>query len=477
MKTRGEPVRTIGFSLGSKLNIQLWFRLVGIFLILNICFLGAAFSALILNAEHTAAEFLQITKLPLTETDGAFSALSIRSREGEAKGLVIPSNLKGFFPEETAQARRSLLLPRADDVPFYNLFDHLQYRLDLTIGQDPYTILINFSPFVRILKNVFIVLVTVQIFLALRSALTRADLIKKVLEPISELAEQARSLSSGRGPLTLEEMEALAGTLDEINAARLDTRIDLSSTQDELKNVAIAINGLLDRINDSYRSQIRFVSDASHELRSPIAAIQGYANLLDRWGKHDAEALQESIEAIKEEAGNMKELVEQLLFLARGDNHTMALQKERFDLGTVGRALHREAQMVNDSHDFRLEAEEACVFGDQGLIKQAGRILMDNAVKYTPEGGQITLSVISRDNKAKLTVQDTGIGIAPKAIPHIFERFYRADDSRARATGGTGLGLSIAKWIAERHGGYLEVLSREGFGSKISVVLPLSKKN
>ena len=474
MKTRGEPVRTIGFSLGSKLNIQLWFRLVGIFLILNICFLGAAFSALILNAEHTAAEFLQITKLPLTETDGAFSALSIRSREGEAKGLVIPSNLKGFFPEETAQARRSLLLPRADDVPFYNLFDHLQYRLDLTIGQDPYTILINFSPFVRILKNVFIVLVTVQIFLALRSALTRADLIKKVLEPISELAEQARSLSSGRGPLTLEEMEALAGTLDEINAARLDTRIDLDGTQDELKSLAVAINSLLERINESYRLQARFVSDASHELRTPIAAIQGYANLLDRWGKHDPEALQESIDAIKEEATNMKDLVEQLLFLARGDNHTMHLQLERFDLGVLAETIHAETEMISGGHVFELETIPSFVVADRGLVKQAARILVDNAIKYTPVGENISIFVRNEGGKVWFTVQDSGIGIPPEDIPYIFDRFYRADESRARATGGTGLGLSIAKWIAERHGGYLEVLSREDFGSRISLVLPSS---
>ena len=107
-------------------------------------------------------------------------------------------------------------------------------------------------------------------------------------------------------------------------------------------------------------------------------------------------------------------------------------------------------------------------------MKQAGRILVDNAIKYTPVGGTIRIVVTSAEGKVWFTVQDSGIGIPPGDIPHIFDRFYRADESRARATGGTGLGLSIAKWIAERHGGHLEVFSREDFGSRISVVLPQS---
>ena len=109
---------------------------------------------------------------------------------------------------------------------------------------------------------------------------------------------------------------------------------------------------------------------------------------------------------------------------------------------------------------------------DKSLIKQATRILIDNAMKYRPSGKQITISVAGADGYARLTLQDEGIGIAPEAIPQIFDRFFRADESRARATGGTGLGLSIAKWIAERHGGHMEVLSRQDIGTKISIVLP-----
>jgi signal transduction histidine kinase len=152
----------------------------------------------------------------------------------------------------------------------------------------------------------------------------------------------------------------------------------------------------------------------------------------------------------------------------------MHLDLERFDLGTLAQTIFRETEMINGGHVFEIQASEVFVLADQGLVKQAGRILVDNAIKYTPAGGTIKLVVTSSQGQAWFSAQDSGIGIPPGDIPHIFERFYRADDSRARATGGTGLGLSIAKWIAERHGGHLEVFSREDFGSRISLVLPES---
>ncbi|MFQ7856883.1 MAG: histidine kinase dimerization/phospho-acceptor domain-containing protein [Flavonifractor plautii] len=144
-----------------------------------------------------------------------------------------------------------------------------------------------------------------------------AGSIKKVLRPIQELAATAAKLNQVER-MSPEELKALAGKLDEINATHLDRRIDLPGTQKELKTLAQAINAMLDRINEAYRSQMRFVSDASHELRTPIAVIQGYANLLNRWGKDDPATRQEAIDAIRQEADSMKELVEQLLFLARG---------------------------------------------------------------------------------------------------------------------------------------------------------------
>jgi signal transduction histidine kinase len=218
---------------------------------------------------------------------------------------------------------------------------------------------------------------------------------------------------------------------------------------------------------------VRFVSDASHELRTPISVIQGYANLLDRWGKRDEKTLQESINAIKEETANMKELVEQLLFLARGDNNTIALQIEEIRLKDLVGEVVSETQMIDSAHEYEAKLSDATISVDKGLIKQALRILVDNSIKYTETGGHILISAAIDGDFARLSVQDDGIGIRPEAVPNIFDRFYRTDESRARATGGAGLGLSIAKWIAARHGGHMEVLSREGIGTRISILIPV----
>ena len=158
--------------------------------------------------------------------------------------------------------------------------------------------------------------------------------------------------------------------------------------------------------------------------------------------------MQESIDAIKGEAAAMKELVEQLLFLARGDNASMHLEMEPLDLSALVREVLSETRMIDKSHLFTQSlAQELYVTGDAGLMKQLLRILVDNSVKYTPEGGKISLSTAARTGpeEAVFTIQDEGSGIPAQSLPHIFDRFYRTDQSRARKTGGTGLCLSIAK--------------------------------
>ncbi len=202
--------------------------------------------------------------------------------------------------------------------------------------------------------------------------------------------------------------------------------------------------------------------------------VQGYANLLDRWGKDDPAIRQEAIDAIRQEADSMKELVEQLLFLARGDNDSMRIEMEDFDLTALAAEVLRETEMIDQTHIFLARWDGAVpVRADAGLIKQALRVLVDNSIKYSPEGGRILLSVRADGGAARMSVQDEGQGIGAESLPHIFDRFFRTDESRARQTGGTGLGLAIAKWIADRHGGWFEVLSREGVGTRITMVLPL----
>ncbi len=448
------------------------------FISLNLLFIIISASMLFLVGEKKAVEtvnYLEEVGFP-GDSERYWMLnreIEINLAEEPGSGFNIPKSIALFFPKETRTSSRWISIPKNGSVSFYNYFDNLQYGFHSSVNGLSYNVIVHFTTIIWVLKSLLLGLIIFQFLILVRSWSIQKSIITRTLSrSLSKLTEQAKTLSKEKGPLSIKEMESLAGTLDEINATRLDTRIDLDNTQEELQNLAKAINGLLERINESYRLQARFVSDASHELRTPIAAIQGYANLLDRWGKDDPDALEESIGAIKEEAANMKDLVEQLLFLARGDNNTMHLDVERFDVGALLQTIHRETQMINGAYALELQVEEAWVKADQGLIKQAGRILVDNAIKYTPSGGNITLAVKNAKGQIRLTVQDSGIGIPPDDIPHIFERFYRADESRARVSGGTGLGLSIAKWIVERHGGYLEVLSREDLGTRISLVLP-----
>lgn len=280
----------------------------------------------------------------------------------------------------------------------------------------------------------------------------RNRLNRKVLKPITDMAETAATLS----------------------ANNLSDRISVEGAKNELKDLALVINGMLDRIEVSYNSQKQFVSDASHELRTPIAVIQGYVSMLERWGKTDKAVLDEGIAAIAQEAMSMKELVERLLFLARHDKKTLMLEMEEFDPLEVMSEVHREAKLLSSVHQFQLApAENALIYGDKGMIKQLMRILVDNAIKYTPPGGRITLGAKNNGDVCVLSVTDTGPGIAAEDLTKIFDRFYRCDQARKSQSSGHGLGLSIARIIAVAHGGRMNVRSKLGGGATFSAILPV----
>ena len=227
-------------------------------------------------------------------------------------------------------------------------------------------------------------------------------------------------------------------------------------------------------MHESYRQQAQFVSDASHELRTPIAVIQGYAGMLDRWGKQDEKILDESISAIKSEAAYMSKLIEQLLFLARGDTGRNRMEFKRVSLGELMKEVYEDSLLIDKAHDWRIDVQENVLcLGDWNMLKQCARILADNALKYTPEGGAIYLRAYTNaEGVPCMEVQDSGIGISGEDLQHVFDRFYRSDPARGRSSGGTGLGLSIAKWIVDRHGGHFDVLSREQLGTRMTVCLP-----
>ncbi|MFL0197060.1 sensor histidine kinase [Clostridium sp. WILCCON 0269] len=272
----------------------------------------------------------------------------------------------------------------------------------------------------------------------------------------------------------LSPLQNMTDTVKEISINALDKRINVKGSKNELKDLAKTFNEMLDRIESSVEQQNQFVSDASHELRTPISVIQGYANLLYRWGKDDREILEESISAIKSESQNMKELVEKLLFLARGDKNAQKVEKKEFVLRELIMELIKETKLVNKNHQIESDYNENfIIYADRKLIKEALRIFIDNSVKYTPEGGVIKLDCYLKYNTAVITIADTGIGISKEDISHIFERFYRADKSRTKSSGGTGLGLSIAKWILDKHNGKIDVWSKLDIGTVIKIGIPV----
>ena len=388
--------------------------------------------------------------------------------ETKPEGFEIPSFLSGIFPERTRYAVREFTGDESN-LSFWNKVYTLRYRVWIPHNNGYHSLDFHMGGIIGLFLKLLMALAVLELIHLAGSVKRGFRAIRRGLAPIATLAEKAKNINAFQPP---HQIRDLTGKIKNINASRLDTRLSVSTAQSELKELTGAINGMLDRINESYRSQMRFVSDASHELRTPIAVIQGYANLLDRWGKNDEKALEESINAIKSEAASMKELVEQLLFLARGDNDSLKLNLEEVDLTALVSEIIRETEMIDPGHQFSFVSKDSVtIVCDAQLIKQAVRIFVDNSIKYTPAGERISASVYKEDDSVKVVVQDNGIGISPENLPYVFDRFYRSDDSRARKTGGTGLGLSIAKWIIERHGGTAEILSRKDIGTRVTITL------
>ena len=292
--------------------------------------------------------------------------------------------------------------------------------------------------------------------------------IRNTLKPINEIAVRADRLNR----LTLSDGSKYHEIESAIESIKPGEEAPLSLQDKDLEGIEAAMNNLLIRMKETYQQQARFVNDASHELRTPIAVIQGYANMLERWGREDQEVLDESIHAIVHEADHMNKLVEQLLFLARGDSGKTILKKEQLSLNAMMQEIYEESLMIDEDHIYKYSApeEEITIEADETLLKQAVRILIDNAAKYTEKKDEIKLG-IGRNEKglAYLQVQDTGIGMAEADVKHMFERFYRSDETREIK--GTGLGLSIAKWIVDKHNGHFEILSRTELGTRIRIVL------
>lgn len=277
-------------------------------------------------------------------------------------------------------------------------------------------------------------------------------MIKTVLRPIAEMSVQVSRFN-----------------LKNIHKERLNAE----GSKDELKTLANVINEMLDRMEQAYEAQKQFVSEASHELRTPITVLQGYSSMLRRWGAEDKEVLSESIEAIEGEAKSMQELVEKLLFLSRHERRKLPFAKEWFDMAELVRELEKEMVYLSETRDMRCPVcEPVRVYGDKQALKQAIRVFLDNAVKYTKEGDRISLSCKNRNGACEISIEDTGLGMKREDVEGIFGRFFRADTVRGKNIEGHGLGLSIARLIIDGHAGKILVRTQYTKGSCFTITIP-----
>jgi len=269
-------------------------------------------------------------------------------------------------------------------------------------------------------------------------------------------------------------------------AVSLSRRLDIPDTGDELSRLSSTFNTMLDRIEAAFVSQRRFVSDASHELRTPLTSVRGNVDVLLRQLRSgrpiEREDIIDELGVVQRESGRMGRLIEDMLVLARTDSADQGelLKLEAVSLEVLAGEAFRTANQLATGQTLTLAANEpVTLLGDGDRLVQVMIILLDNAIRYTPAGGTIDLRVdLASDEEeqrecARIQVRDSGSGIAARHVPHLFERFYRAEDARSRASGGTGLGLSIALAIVRGHQGWIDVDTKEGEGTTFTVWLPL----
>jgi heavy metal sensor kinase len=280
-------------------------------------------------------------------------------------------------------------------------------------------------------------------------------LSRRAMAPVGKIIEDARS----------------------ITAQSLSRRLVVPGSHDELQLLSLTLNGLIQRLESAFQRIAQFTSDASHELRAPVALIRGTAEVA-LMESRDAEVYRRALSDILLESERTTRLIEDLMTLARADAGAPPLSMSPLTLEEpLEHACHYGRKLASSKHiRFRaiVPRETPNVLGASGSLQRLFLILIDNAVKYTPARGAVEVELAATDSAVAVTVMDSGIGIAAGDLPHIFERFYRADKARQRDSGGAGLGLSIARWIADLHGASIDVESTPGMGSRFRVSFPLA---
>jgi len=273
----------------------------------------------------------------------------------------------------------------------------------------------------------------------------------------------------------LGPVDEITSRAEGITSTNLSERLPVIKTGDELERLSTSLNRMIARLEDAFQHIHRFSADASHELRTPLTVLQLELEGIIQ-NRDLSPALVDQIGSALEETQRLSRIVENLMTIARLDAGEVKMEKVLLDMGELVASTAEQMRLLADEKSLKLHCHiepNVRVLGDQTRLKQVVVNLIDNAIKYTPSGGHVTVSVRAEETKALLEVVDTGLGMSPETIPHVFERFYRADKARSRDSGGAGLGLAIVKAICSAHGAEVEVSSQESQGSRFRVELPL----
>lgn len=271
----------------------------------------------------------------------------------------------------------------------------------------------------------------------------------------------------------IEVTEAARG----ITADNLSRRLPLGNYQDELAQMVACLNQMLDRLEKSFRRVRQFSGDASHELRTPLTILRGETEVTLRWAK-TPEEFRDMLRSNMEEIDRMERIIESLLTLAKSEVGELTLEMKELSLSDLVQELYLQSSLLCEAKNIEVQLllevdEEIRLRGDDLRLRQMFLNLISNGIKYTPENGHMEITLAMDNGFARVDISDSGIGLPAEHLPHIFDRFYRVDKARNRMDGGTGLGLAIVKWIAEAHGGSIEVTSEVNKGSCFSVRLPI----
>jgi heavy metal sensor kinase len=456
-------------TLPIRVRLTAWYSLI---MALSLCVFGVAADLAMKSSIHKAVnEGLEhsiegVRNIIMEEGPHGREALADEFREyadGQGKRgrlRVADSSGKIIFVSPDSDFSKVAEKDAGPDSPYLTRFDGVSFRTlreTVHVGGESYDVVVAtpMDDFERAVDRFELALYfAVPLFLMV-AGLGGYWLSRRTLAPVDEITQAARN----------------------IGAQDLGKRLIVHKTGDELERLADTLNGMLGRLEAAFQRITKFTADASHELRTPVSVMRTSAEIALRKSRSEQE-YREALGQILLESERMSQLIEQLLILARSDGGTAVLPMIRTNLAEALRNACQQASLLAGEKQLafseRVPERPLWVQGDSVALERLFLVLLDNAVKYTPGGGRIDVQLNSEDGFAVAAIRDTGIGVSSEDLPHIFERFYRADRARTRDSGGSGLGLAIGSWVAQVHGGEIRVQSEPSRGSCFEVRLPLA---